>query len=231
MGFGLSISLLSFSSFSGFKQQKVSIYRDIQTLELLAALVVVCLRKKFKFELKNTPTMYNIGWYLGEIFSKYTPSQTHPILKCFFTHFLLTADDYDLSLIPLMVRIKNELYITPRGFSYAPEILSSFTEEDLPVFFDKLKIESFMPFWWQLQDSWVPELKVHVTKHDNNDVLTLAQVSDEGEFLVRSSLFGFYTLLFDAFKTFPFTSDETRSKDLIYNYIITMKDFFEMKSE
>lgn len=104
MGFDLGISLLSFSQSIGFKQQDLSIYRDIQTLELLAALVVVCLRKKFNFELKNTPTMYYIGWYLGEIFCKYTPSRTHPILKCFFTHFLLTAADYDLSLIPLIVR-------------------------------------------------------------------------------------------------------------------------------
>lgn len=232
MGFGLSISLLSFSKSSALlKRQKISMYRDIQTLELLTSLVVVCLRKEFKFESKQIPTMYNIGIYLGEIYSLYTPAYTHNIYKRFFSHFFHTDNDVEYDGIVNLVRFNDQFYVTSGLYPIAPEILTTFTEDELPLFFDYFKIDSFMSFSWQLEHPWVYSLGKHVIKSDDKDVLVLAHLSDDGEFPVRRSLFNFYTLLLETFKTFPFTSDEANSKQIIYNYIITMKEFLEMKPE
>lgn len=82
-----------------------------------------------------------------------------------------------------------------------------------------------MPFSWEVENPWVPELKEHVIRYKDEDVLMLAGFLNNDEIDVRHQLFNFYTLLFDTFKNFPFTSDESKSRELIYKYIITMKTF------
>lgn len=231
MGFGLAVDLLNFSKAIEFERHNLSIYRKAETLELLTSLIVQSIRQTIKFESKQTPTMSDIGWYLGEIFSRYNPQNSHAFFKCFFTHLYANDHALDQNLVPDMIRLENTFYITPKLYSFEPEVLSAITKKDSPFLFDKIEREKTENFAWKMEHTWLCGLKSHIINYRGEDVLMLAQLPDNDKISVRQQLFRFYLLLFETFKKSPFTSDETVSKKIIHDYIVTMRNFLEVKPE
>lgn len=228
MGFGLSLDLLDFST--TFTRKKLSIYRDLPTLNLLNRLLVYHLTKKFKFQAKTGPEISDIGWYLTEIFINafQSPLAINNIFKNFFTHMFLFDSDIDEFGIILLLKIDDKIYMTPNDrYPYSQNLFRTFSENRLFLFFDYYKIWKFMPFCWQLENAWVQTLSKYVIQRNETNHLMLIELSHDAV-IVQRTLYNFYTLLLTSFHTFPFTSEETESKEIIYKYITTMQQFLNV---
>ena len=227
MLFGLTIDQLNFSSNVIFTYKSVNILRKVDTLELLAQIFVLFLRKLFHFESKDVPNMFTLPYYLSEILSGANDPKYKALFQVFFFH-IYVHESGDQFPVPKLIFINGKFYITPLfsyEFSYSPDSLTLITRKDSAFLFDTLEKEENQSISWKLEHGWLYGLKKHViTKENGEKGLWLAEMPEN----IIHQLYKCYEFLFEVFKTFPFTSDEADSKKDINNYIIAMIDFLDL---
>lgn len=225
MGFGLAINGVTFSKIVGLKKFSLFIYRETRTLELLALLIAYCLKRKFNFD--SDTSMYSMKHNLSAFFKKDNPQYLHVFFNCFCCHLYGNDLIWNEYVIPDLINVENKLYITFPLASHTSEIISLITREDFPSLFDKPEQEplSFHCLKRETQiDSY--NLKNYIFKNQDDQILMIALLPNNK--FVKYQLYRFYTALHEIFNIFPFTKKEIKSKDKIYNYIITMKNFFKV---
>jgi hypothetical protein len=199
----------------------------VDTLELLAQIFVVFLRKLFDFESQDIPNISTLPYYLSEIFSGANDPKYKALFQVFFYHICVHESGGEFP-VPKLIFLNGKFYITPlfsSQFSYSPDSLVLITNKDSIFLFDLFAQEKHQSFTWKLEYAWLSGLKKHVITKENGELsLLLAEMPDN---IIRQ-LYKSYKFLLEVFKHFPFTSDETDSKEEIYSYIIAMIDFLNV---
>ena len=230
MLFGLTLDQLNFCSNVNFTYKSVHIIRNMDTLDLLAQIYVLFLRKLFHFESKDIPNIVSLPYYLSEILSGANEPKYKALFQVFFFHIYVHESDGQFP-VPKLILLNGKFYITPLfsyEFSYSPDSLTLITKKDLAFLFDMFDKEENQSFSWKLEHSWLYGLKKQVITKENGELgLWLAEMPKDIIHQLRKC----YKFLMEVFKTFPFTSDGADSKKEIHNYITAMIDFLSINDQ
>jgi hypothetical protein len=192
---------------------------DLRTQEALAGIIYLCLNANFKVKLQYTPYLIVLSETITSLFTDltYNSPQFEKVIKWFCYHIYVIQDGQDSFCPPLLIKINNHIYFEIEyESSYPSEILSIINESQCPLIFRDIHSKD---------KGWIRALKKYLFKNtDNTEYLQLPEFPD----ILITQIYNFYDLLILTFSTIEFNKEDEEVAEEIFNYLFTMRDFFDI---